>query len=216
MRYRRARWLALALGAILILPACSADGGSEPVSVTTPYGDVTPAAVPSGTESSAPSTGKPPRNDLKNGRVTRSIKAGSVKVNVKYSLRNPVERWSPGVDQALTVSLTARSSAVRLQTGVMAKKKIYLSRVTAHLEIYDASGHVGSPEALVDRADVTPGFLVTSPTSYTQVFSLPALPAKAQRLTIDFRYEILLLQPDSKPRDFAKRTATDTLIISRP
>ena len=128
MRYRRARWLALALGAILILPACSADGGSEPVSVTTTYGDVTPAAVPSGTESSAPSTGKPPRNDLKNGRVTRSIKAGSVKVNVKYSLRNPVERWSPGVDQALMVSLTARSSAVDWNRRFGEEEDLFVSR----------------------------------------------------------------------------------------
>jgi hypothetical protein len=57
---------------------------------------------------------------------------------------------------------------------------------------------------------------VTSPTYYTQVFTLPALPAKANRLTIDFRHEILLLQPASTPRDFEKRTTTDTLIISRP
>ena len=66
------------------------------------------------------------------------------------------------------------------------------------------------------RADVTPGFLVTSPTYYTQVFTLPALPARATTLTIDFRYEILLLQAGSAPRDFEKRTATDTLVISRP
>jgi hypothetical protein len=60
-----------------------------------------------------------------------------------------------------------------------------------------------------------PGFLVTSPTYYTQVFTLPPLPAKASRLTIEFRYEILVLQPASTPSDFEKRTTTDTLIISR-
>ena len=57
---------------------------------------------------------------------------------------------------------------------------------------------------------------MTSPSSYTQVFVLPALPNGATTLTIDFRYEMLMLQPQSSPRDFSKRTATDTLVISRP
>jgi hypothetical protein len=96
------------------------------------------------------------------------------------------------------------------------KQKIYLSRVTAYTQIADAAGHVGTPDTIVDRADVTPGFLVTSPTYYTQVFTLPALPAKVTTLTIDFRYELLLLQTASSPRDFEKRPTTDTLIISRP
>jgi hypothetical protein len=94
-------------------------------------------------------------------------------------------------------------------------QKIYLSRVTAYLEISDATGHLDSPNPLVDRSDVNPGFLMSSPTYYDQVFTLPPLPARATQLTIDFRYEILLLQPSSTPRDYEKRTATDTLIISR-
>jgi hypothetical protein len=116
----------------------------------------------------------------------------------------------------MTVSLTARNSKGVVQGGRVTKQKIYLSRVTALTQVFDAEGHSGSPDTIVDRADVTPGFLVTSPTYYTQVFTLPAFSAKATRLTIDFRYEILLLQSTSAPRDFAKRTATDTLIISRP
>ena len=76
-------------------------------------------------------------------------------------------------------------------------------------------GHLDSPDALVDRAEISPGFLVTSPSSYTEVFLLPSLPDEATRLTIDFRYELLFLQPRSNPRDFAKQTATDTLVISR-
>ena len=95
------------------------------------------------------------------------------------------------------------------------QQKIYLSRVTADLEVSDVAGHVDSPEALVDKADISPGFLVRSPSSYTEVFLLPSLPDQATRLTIDFRYELLFLQPRSSPRDFAKQTATDTLVISR-
>jgi hypothetical protein len=214
VRYRRALSLGLALVVLLVLSACSPEG-SQPESVTTPITQLTPTAVPSSERPSAPATGRP-RNDLKKGHATRSLKAGAVKLKVKYSLRNRVERWSPGVGQPLTVSLTVRHPAGTPQGAAVTTQKIYLSRVTAYLDISDASGHLDSPNPMVDRADVTPGFLVTSPTYYDQVFTLPPLPARATKLTIDFRYEILLLQSSSSPRDFAKRTATDKLVISRP
>ena len=165
---------------------------------------------------SAPSTGKPAHNDLKRGRVTRSLKAGAVKVTAKYSLRNRVQEWSPGVAQPLTVSMTALAQQGAGQYKVSTNRKIYLSRVTAYLDVSDATGHLDSPDPLVDKADVTPGFLVTSPSSYTQVFVLPSLPDEATRLIIEFRYEMLVLQSASTPRDFSKRTVTDTLVISRP
>jgi hypothetical protein len=184
--------------------------------VTTPYVEATPTAVPSGERPSTPTTSEPASNDLKKGRVTRTFKAGSVKVTVKYSLQNRVQRWSPGVAQPLKVSMTAEGNrSVGQYAEPTNQKKIYLSRVTAYLDISDASGHLDSPDPLVDRADITPGFLVTSPSSYTQVFVLPSLPDEATRLTIDFRYEMLVLQPQSTPRDFSKRTASDTLVISR-
>ena len=98
------RWLGLALGALLILSACSEQG--EPVSVTTPSEQVSSTAPPSSEEPSTPSTGKPSQNDLKTGHLTRTLKAGNVKLAVEYSLRNRVQQWSPGVDQPLTVSMT--------------------------------------------------------------------------------------------------------------
>jgi hypothetical protein len=198
------RWLGLALGASLILSACSEQG--EPVSVTTPSEQVSSTAPPSSEEPSTPSNGKPSQNDLRTGHLTRSLKAGDVKLTVEYSLRNRVERWAPGVDQPLTVSMTTDSQS---------RQKIYLSRVTADLEVSDVTGHLDSPDAVVDKADLSPGFLVTFPSSYTEVFLLPSLPDEATRLTIDFRYELLFLQPRSNPRDFAKQTATDTLVISK-
>jgi hypothetical protein len=211
VRYRGALWLGLGLVTSLLLSACSPEG-SQPVSVTTPFGQVTPTTAPSTARPSSASTGKP-RNDFKNGSVTRSFKAGAVKVTVKYSLQNRVQRWAPGVAQPLKVSMTALQPST---TGYVAPadRKIYLSRVTAYLDVSDATGHLDSPDPLVDRADVNPGFLVTSPSSYTQIFVLPSLPDEATKLTIDFRYEMLVLQPQSNPRDFSKRTATDTLVIS--
>ena len=202
---RKMRWLVFALGALLVLSACSDQG--KPVSVTTPGESVSSPAPASSEEPSIPSTGKPLHNDLKTGQLRRSLNAGDVKLSVEYSLRNRVERWSPGVDQPLTVSMTTVNKS---------DHKVYLSRVTADLEVSDVTGHLDSPNALVDKADISPGFLVTSPSSYTGVFLLPSLPDEATRLTINFRYELLFLVPRSSPRDFAKHSATDTVVISRP
>ena len=216
MRYQRARWLGLALGALLVLPACSAREGSGPVSVTTPYERVTPTAGASSERPSAQSDDEPAHNDLKKGRVTRSLKAGTVKVNVKYSLRNPVQEWSPGVAQPLTISMTASAQQGTGQYTASTNQKIYLSRLTAYLDVSDPTGYLDSPDPLIDKADITPGFFVTTPSSYSQVFALPSLPDEATRLTIEFSYEMLVLQSNSTPRDFSKRTATDTLVISLP
>ena len=108
------RWLGLALGALLILSACSEQG--EPVSVTTPSESVSSTAPPSSEEPSTPSTGKPSHNDLKTGHLTRTLEAGNVKLAVEYSLRNRVQRWSPGVDQPLTVSMTTVSQSGQAPT----------------------------------------------------------------------------------------------------
>jgi hypothetical protein len=201
---RKMRWLVFALGALLVLSACSDQG--KPASVTTPAESVSSPAPPSSEEPSAPSTGKPKHNDLKTGKLTRTLEAGEVTLSVEYSLRNRVERWSPDVGQPLTVSITAVNKS---------DHKVYLSRATADLDVADAIGHYDSPDPLVDGTGISPGILVTSPSSYTNVFMLPPLPDEATRLTIDLRYELLLLQPRSDPRDFAKQTATDTLVISK-
>jgi hypothetical protein len=204
------RWLGLAVGALLILSACSKQG--EPVSVTTASAPASSTPLQSSEEPSTPSTGKPSANDLKTGNLTRTLEAGNVKIAVEYSLRNRVQRWSSGVAQPLTVSMRTVGQSGQARTN----RKIYLSSVTADLEVSDATGHLDTPDALVDKADISPGFLLTSPSSYTMVFLLPSLPDEATRLTIDFRYEMLILQPRSSPRDFAKRTVIDTVVIARP
>jgi hypothetical protein len=151
---------------------------------------------------------------LEKGRVTRTLKAGAVRVKVKYSVQNRVQRWAPGVAQPLKLSFTALQKQSATQYAAPTDRKIYLSRVTASLDVSDARGHLDSPDPLVDKADINPGFLVTTPSSYTQVFVLPSLPDEATKLTIDFRYEMLVLQPKSTPRDYSKRTATDSVVIS--
>ncbi len=227
MRHLQRGRLAWGLAASFILSGCSIFGG-DPESTTTPTPEVS-AAVPSApatsadpsasatsavpTPSESPSTPQP-RNDLKAGRLTRTLTSGSVVTRVNYSLRNPIEKWSLGVPQPLTVSLTVFGK--RGNKVAQTKRKIYLSRVTVYLDVSDANGHLYSPEPLVDKPDITPGFLVTFPTSYTQVFVLPPLQEEADSLSLDIRYELLSLQSSSIPRDFSKRTATDTIVISKP
>ena len=200
-------WLGLALGALLILSACSGLGGHA--ASVTPPSSISPTAVSPAEQPSTEPTGESSRNDLKTGYLTRSLKVGDVKVAVEYSLRNRVERWSPGIEQPLTVSMTTVSQSGR-------EPRIYLAHVTGDLDVSDASGLVDTPDPLVDKADISPGFLLTTPSSYTEVFVLPPLAEEATKLTIDFRYEILIMQPGSGTRDFAKRTTTDTLVLSIP
>jgi hypothetical protein len=73
--------------------------GSQPVSVTTPFGQATSTAGSSSARPSTPSTRKSSRNDLKEGRFTRSLQAGRARLTVKYSLQSRVQHWAPGVDR---------------------------------------------------------------------------------------------------------------------
>jgi hypothetical protein len=185
----------------------SACGAEKTGSISNPPTDDPATATAQPTTIATESTPPPLRTGLKAGRSRHAFKAGGVTVNVDYSAQ-PVEKWAPGTELPLNVSLTASSRGG-------SKAKIYLSKVTAFLYLTDVSGPIDSPEPIVDTPNIDPGYLVTSPTSYTQVFVLPAAPAEATGLTISFRYEMLLAQPNSSPRDFAKRSATDTLLIFR-
>ena len=200
------KWAGLMLGAILSVAACSAPWKS-PDPTEPNAGPVSPtAARTSGAPTSTVSSKQSLRNDLESGRTARTVRAGEIRVTLEYTLRNRVQNWTPGVAQPLTVRMTALSSN-------KSDQKIYLSQVTVYLDVSDSRGHVDSPEPLFDRANITPGFLVTSPASYTQVFALPPLPGDATSLTVDIRYEMLRLQRGSG--DFAKFSATDTIVITK-
>jgi hypothetical protein len=128
-RYGRARWRGHALGALLVLPACSAQRGSEPVSVTTPYAEVTPTAVPSNEQPSAPATGKPARNDLKKGASLahcRQARCGSPS-NIRHKTvsNNGLRVW-PNLQRRRWQHMINKNNRQFSQ----ARQRIYLSRVT--------------------------------------------------------------------------------------
>jgi hypothetical protein len=189
---------------VVLLTSC---GVFDPNAIPTPIPGDPSTAVDQPT---ADGTSTPPtvQTALVGGRARHTFKAGGVTVKVEYSTPVRVEKWVPGVDQPLNLSMSASN-----QGG--SAPKIYLSRVTASLYLTDQSGPMNSPEPIIDAASFSPGYLVTSPTSYTQVFVLPAAPDESSSLKISFKYEMLLEQPNSRPRDFQKRTATDSLLVFR-
>ncbi len=83
--------------------------------------------------------------------------------------------------------------------------------VSAAVRDQFGAGHVDEP--LIDAANISPGYIVSSPDVYSQVFMVPAVPDDGHEVIVSFRYEMLLLRPKSNPRDFAKLTVTDRVII---
>lgn len=111
----------------------------------------------------------------------------------------------PSVAKPLTVSLTVIANG---NSG----QKIYLTRVTANLSIEDDQGPLDPPRALVDTANISPGFIVTFLYTYGQVFTIPAVDDAAMSVKIDFSYE-LLLQSEPGSDDYSKQTATDSVVV---
>lgn len=164
-----------------------------------------PSTTPTAAQTKAPAK-TAPRSQLASGAAKRTFKAPGVTVNATYSTPLPVARWTSEVPKPLNVSLSAFANSSRQQ-------KIYLTRVRAGVSVADNSGPLTSPEALVDTANISPGYIVTSPYSYGQVFTIPSVDDGATSVTIDFTYEFLLqVTPNSK--DYAKQTARDSLTIA--
>lgn len=203
------RWATL--GIIIAFTATGCSGGDNPAIVpppTTPAGpSASPSAPPDPTATADPTaTPKPPPNDLAGNRTTRTVRAGPVSIRVTYGTRLSVDRWKATGSKPLDVSLTASDGSSR-------SRKVYLSRLTMTMSVSDESGELPAPSPQVDAANISPGYLVTSPNTYSQAFVIPDLDDSAKSLTLNFRYELLLQQGPTIARDYSKQTATDTLRI---
>ena len=205
MGVARRRVAGVVLAATLALSACSGVPGLSAKPEAAP--SVPPVTVPTDAATTATPTptraAKPARNDLKSGSLTRTIKVPGITARVTYSTPLKVADWTPEVPKPVNVSLTA----VR---GSKKGQKIYLTRVRANVGVSDGSGSLEGPAPLMDEATINPGFIVTSPFTYGQVFVVPAVDSGGQSLTIDFTYEFLLLVSS---RDYAKQTARDSITV---
>lgn len=209
MDHTRRGLCGLALAASLVLTGCSGVPGfnaDDPSGAPSPVA-TTPVAAPSSAASPAPKKPSGPvRNDLKTNAVKRTFEVSGLTVSVDYSTTLPTAKWTPDVSKPLNVSLTASRNSSKAQ-------KIYLTRVRANIRVSDGSGQLDAPEPQVDTANISPGFIVTFPYTYGQVFVIPAVDSGATTLTLDFTYEFLLqVTPSSK--DYAKQTGRDSLTIA--
>lgn len=195
--------VALAAG----LAACSEDGapgGSTARSSQTPTSELSVSPTPSSAQSGTP---KPIVNDLAKLPLKRTVNAGPLTVSIEYNTTLPLDAWTPSVSKPIELSLTAMSKR-------QADQKIYLTKVSADITAYDASGPVDDSRTLTDEANINPGFIVTFPNTYNQRFLIPGSSEVADRLSIDFTYEFVLqVNKDKDGRNFSKQVATDTVSV---
>lgn len=191
------------LAALLLLPLLAACG-SPPWEQ-----DAASAASPSASASASPSpsaTVAKVKNDLAKGSVKRQLAAGGVNLSVNYFSTLSMAQWTPEATKPLSLGVSG-------SFGDGSKQDIFLSTVTANIDVQGAEGPLAAPEPLTDQADVAPGYLIKSPSSYSQVFTLPALPPAARSVTLNLTYE-LLAQSAPKSKTYLKQSASDTVVIA--
>ena len=207
----------LALGLlVLLVPACGTAPWNEPsASVSPPPGaSVSPSrtnatATPGGSVSVPPSRAssspEPVQNDLATGSAKRTLLAGGVRVKVNYWSTLDMGEWTESASKPLDLSASAT-----FVDG--SEQNIFMSKASVNMAVNGAKGPLEAPERLVDEARVSPGYLMKSPSSYIQVFTIPALAAGATSVKLTMTYE-LLVQSAPKAKTFSKQTASNELVI---
>ncbi len=170
--------------------------------------EAAPAASGSATPSASPTPSPRPSavNDLAKGSAKRTLTAGGVEAAVTYYSDVPLDRWTPGATKPLNVALTAS-----FPDG--SEQDIYLRSVEARVDVAGPDGPLPAAEPLTDQAEVEPGYLVTKPSSYSEVLTLPPLDPAARSVTLNLTYE-LLAQSAPKSKRYLKQTASDSLRIT--
>lgn len=203
MALRSGRSAAVAAGAIavaLTLAGC----GPAPWDVDgAGASESTPGS--SGTESSSPAP-QPVPNDLSSGSTERSLQAGSVAATVDYWSTLSMDRWTPAALKPVSLSM---ATTVTPADG----QQVYLQRASMIAVPANDSETFAPLESQVDQANVTPGYPVLSPYSYSQTFNVGEVPASATFVTLQFTYEYLV-QTTPTSSEYAKQTATDTLTVA--
>ena len=145
-------------------------------------------------------------NDLASGSVQRTLAAGNISLAVNYWSDLAMDQWTSGANKPLNLSLIATLAGDEGQ-------RIYLSKVSVVAAVNGPNGSLPAPAALVDEANVAPGYQVKAPYSYSQSFVLPPLDPAATSISLAITYE-LLLQTTPTSAEYAKQTATDLLTIA--
>ncbi len=158
------------------------------------------------TAAPAPSTpAGPVQNDLSTGSAKRTIDAGGVRLKINYWSTLDLADWTGPAGKSLNLSASAK-----FIDG--SEQDIFLSKVSVNVAVAGAAGPLTGPDPLVDSSSVSPGYLITSPSSYGQVFTIPALATGARAVTLTITYE-LLVQSAPKAKTYAKQTGSNDLVI---
>jgi hypothetical protein len=200
MSVRHARFVAIiaAGAALLTLTSCG----------TPPWAD--PSVAPSASHQASTTTPKativPIVNDLASGSAKRTLTAGDITLTVTYWSDLSMKKWTAAANKPLSISATAT-------LGTDQGQSVYLSKLTITPAVSNGSKALPSPDPLSDPASVSPGYLVKSPYSYSQTFTLPPLDSHATSIALTIDYE-LLLQSTPTSAAYAKQAVSDHLTIA--
>ncbi len=168
-----------------------------------PWADPTASPDASATATTPPT---PVPNDLSTGSTQRSLTAGAVAATVDYWSDLTMDKWTASALKPVKLSLV---TTVTPSDG----QKVYLQKATMVAVPGNAAGSLDPLAPQVDQATTAPGYLVLSPYSYSQVFTVGAVPAEATFVTLEFTYDFLV-QTTPTSTEYAKQTATDTLTVA--
>lgn len=195
---RRASGAFAVVGAMLMLSAC----GPAPWDVAGGGGG-TPVPARTGSATPAP---QPVPNDLSSGSTKRSVSAGSVAATIDYWSTLNMDQWTPTALKPVSLSM---ATTVTPNDG----QQVYLQRATM-IAVPASEDETFAPlTSQVDQANVTPGYPVLSPYSYSQTFNVGEVPEGATFVTLQFSYEFLV-QTTPTSSEYAKQTGTDTLTVA--
>lgn len=163
----------------------------------------TDGPTPSSSTSIVPT---PVPNDLSTGSTQRSLTAGAVAATVNYWSDLSMDKWTASALKPVKLSLVTTVSPSDGQ-------KVYLQRATMTAVPGTSAGSLDPLAPQVDQATTAPGYLVLDPYSYSQQFTVGAVPAEATFVTLEFTYDFLV-QATPTSSEYAKQTATDTVVVA--
>lgn len=149
---------------------------------------------------------QPVPNDLSTGSTKRTLESGPLDLSIDYWSDLLMDKWTAGALKPVSMNLLAD---VTPNDG----KDVFVERATMVATPMNGNTALPSLDPQVDDASVTPGYLALDPYSYSQTFTVGAVPDEATHVVLLFTYD-MLVQTTPKSKQYAKYTATDTLTVA--
>ena len=187
---------ALGASALLLWSGCSAAPLQTREAQQTVIVDTPPTAFPLETVV----------NELATGSGLHSLTAGDVALSANYWSTLGMDKWTASANKPISFSLQGK-------LGTDDGQAVYLARVSVETTVEGPTGALPAPSHFSDSATISPGYLIKSPYSYSQTFTVPAIDPKATSATFSLTFE-LLVQSAPGSSNYAKQTATDQIVVA--